>query len=86
VCGTTHIWVARRQRVNENISLLDSSSDELGYLPSRTDLLTPRNKCVGSNIGGVNTLGLSNKLKSRTHVFNSKTVMYPEICTPCGKR
>jgi len=70
----------------ENISLLDSSSDESGYRRSRTDLLTPRNTCMGSNIGGVHTLGLSNKLKSRTHVFCTKTVIYPENCTTCGKR
>jgi hypothetical protein len=70
----------------ENISFLDSSSDESGYRPSRTNLLTPRNTRMGSNIGGVHTLGLSNKLKSRTHVFCTKTIIYPENCTTCGKR
>lgn len=64
----------------------DSSSDESGCCPSRTNLLTPRNACIGSNIGGVHTLGLSNKLNSRTHIFCTKTIIYPENCTPCGKR
>lgn len=63
-----------------------SESDERGWGSNQMTPLTSRNTNMSSNVRGGHSLGLSNKLNSRTHDFCSKTIIYPENCGPCGKR
>jgi hypothetical protein len=61
-------------------------TDQSGCCPSRINLMMPRNTCVGSNTDGVHTLGLSNELNIRTHIFLSmKNIAYMKH-PACHKR
>ncbi|XP_023715210.1 rac GTPase-activating protein 1 isoform X2 [Cryptotermes secundus] len=72
------------------VSLVPSAprqcTDEHGWGSNQMTPLTSRNTNMSSNVRGGHSLGLSNKLKVRTHDFCTKTIIYPENCGPCGKR
>lgn len=45
----------------------------------------PRNICVGCDVDGVHTLGLSNERNSRTHMFFTKQSITQGKCAVCHK-